>query len=184
MPSTTVTKLAIHLDDGPALRGTYSEHRDMIDVSSNLPQWDPAWQAFDSRGHFHARDAGGDAFPTLKAIAEHVECDGSCDDRPCEGYDRTRYTCSICGEDITPGIIQGPRHETIPGRGSWEVTVEASIPDEQQVTVRIDDGQQVIFGVAVAAERQVSCVDDQVTVTTRLIGLTEPGRQDKSRTAE
>lgn len=199
-------RLAIYIDDGPALPGNYTTSQDMIDVSSNLPRWDPAWQAFDSAGHFHAHDADADAFPTLTSRTEHFECDGSCGilrgGITCEGYDRDVYSCTICGEDIAPGTIPGPHSEKVPGPRAWDVTVTLTVPRlvqhptasvqalapyGQKVTVRIDNGQRVIFGVAVVADQQVISVNaDDVTVTTRLVGDGDTGitGRDKNRTGE
>jgi hypothetical protein len=146
--------------------GTLEEHREVIDVSSRLPRWDPRWEFVDGAGHFHARDRAG--FPTLAEHSEHVECDGSCGgDAPCEGYGRTTYSCSIW----------------IPGLASWDATVEASIPAGRRVTIRIDDGKLVVFGVAESAGQSASrgVGDAEPVVTTRLVGVSDLGRMERAR---
>lgn len=153
------TRLAIQINDGPALPGTLSidSNNEVVWLESARP--DPDWTGTDSNGHFHARSDDG-TYPTLVTRAEHVDCDGSCGG-VCdgEGYTVFHYDCAVCGEEVQPGTIPGPHQTVIPGLQSWSVTVVTGTPIgniSDRVTVRVAQATPGIlyFGVAQVVDVQ------------------------------
>src|SRR5688500_4371492 len=87
----------ISLNGGPALR--------VIEQRTDGPEFtyarsagavmpDPAWMFVDSYGHEHRwasterRDGGRpEALPSLNRSFRHIECDGTCPNWDCDGYD-------------------------------------------------------------------------------------------------
>ncbi len=95
---------------------TLSVQVEQIEVTSDTPRLDPAWEYVDEEGHKHRYDADKRT-PTLTWVVDepggvYVDSDGYPDDYPDEGH----YECVICGEHITPGM-RGPSlfREYVPG---------------------------------------------------------------------
>lgn len=121
------------------------------------PQPDPNWSHVDEARHFHARDDEG-GLPTLDAVPEHVDC--GCETCNGEGYTITHWHCRICREEITPGSIPGLHSTTIPvGPSEWTVEIADPPPDvahAERVSVRVEMGETVLFGVATVEPLSVS----------------------------
>lgn len=136
--------------DNVLVLGLLSIKNDVDTAWTELPEPDPRWTFVDAAGHFHARDATGELL-TLKAVPEHVDCDGSCGGQ-CrgEGYSAVRWHCVICQEEIVPGTIAGPHKVVVASRRSWTVAVdEGPVFRTQRVSVRVEfEGQPPMFGVA------------------------------------
>jgi hypothetical protein len=74
---------------------------EFIDVTSNLPQPDPAWTFTDTAGHAHAYAAdGADHYPTLISKYGEVEWCNECEDTHA---DYLGMFCRQCDEKIRPG---------------------------------------------------------------------------------
>jgi hypothetical protein len=177
---TTTKTMAVYINNGPAMVGTLSEEQERIPVSSNLPEPDLRWEHTDSHGHFHAHsDDKDDRYPTLERHVERAECDGSCGG-VCEGegYHTVRYTCRICDEEIKPGSIPGPHHHTIPGMRSWTVQVAGPVSPFEKVSVRVEAGDTVYFGIAEGTSRSAtSWGSDETTYVSDLVGIGPLGRR-------
>jgi hypothetical protein len=123
---------------------------------------DPSWEFVDAAGHFHAYDIDG-KLPTLVAktyaddssggdLEPDDDPDGEWDDQP---WSITVDACRICGEHVTPGRIPAARVDYMPGRMHWTVTVARYLPVGGNVTVRIDMGATMAFGVGLVTAARV-----------------------------
>jgi hypothetical protein len=146
---TDLTPSRVFVDNIP-LHGTLSIEDDAQTAQTDAPSPDPRWTFVDSAGHFHARDSKG-GLPTLVSKPEHVDCDGSCGG-VCggEGYTVVRCCCVICGEEVVPGTVPGPREVVVNRRRSWKVSVvNAPMSMADRVSVRFEvSGSPPMFGVA------------------------------------
>lgn len=146
--TVSMTGGTVRINGGAPFRAELEVRQEIIDVSTRSPKPDPRWSAGDAAGHFHARSADG-TYPTLLQTSEHRDCDGgcggSCDG---EGYDVTVWSCSICGEQMTPGTVPGPHEQSMPGRSSWVVRFDGPSLSGP-VSVRYEaGGGTVFFGIA------------------------------------
>lgn len=172
----TMTRLAIFIDGEGPFAGDLEQHRDVETVSTMCPAPDPKWEQVDSNGHYHARNADEDDYPTLKIHVERVECDGSCGG-VCEGegFTVTHYHCQVCDEEIEPGTIPGPHVLSMPGLASWQVTVRSTRTLDGTVSVRVVANESTtLFGVATASGWES---DGFGLVTTTLVGVSPLGRR-------
>lgn len=107
------SQLWISLDDGPSLRvieeRTEGPEYDYI-RSRDAVMPDPNWVFVDSYGHEHRwastdrRDGGRpEALPSLVRTFRHVDCDGTCPNWDCDGYDVPEWHCVLCGDQVEPG---------------------------------------------------------------------------------
>jgi hypothetical protein len=139
-----------YIDDGPGTTGNLKIDQEWHRETTNLPQPDPRWEHTDSNGHYHARSEDqADPYPTLLSHVEQAACDGSCGG-VCdgEGYSVTRYFCRACQNEIEPGVARGMHLISIPGLKSWTAEVAARVPLDGPVSVRVDCGNEVLFGIA------------------------------------
>lgn len=97
---------------------------------------DPNWVFVDSYGHEHRwehadrRDLSRpEALPTLNRSYVHIDCDGTCGNWDCDGYDDPVWHCILCGDEVTPGTIpdyqarnRGIPFERGPARMRFRVT--------------------------------------------------------------
>jgi hypothetical protein len=152
--SATVTGTA-SVDNGPPLPCRLTIEQEVRIQTTNRPRPDSAWEFVDGKGHWHAYGEQHD-LPTLEVRTEHQECDGSCAYGRCEGFDVDRSYCRICGEEVVPGIKEGPHTVTRPGVKSWHVEVDGhpGAPDDR-VSVRISTATGVQFGIAQVADVQI-----------------------------
>lgn len=130
MTSSTITASA-RLNDVP-VRSLIEMHAETIGLSTLTPEVDPAWEATDAAGHFHAvaAGAGDDRLPTLRwtprPCPDHY--DGDCDSVG-------DYVCRECAEVLVPAT-RTPLPTTILGETTW--------------TVFVFDGPKLDLGVAVS----------------------------------
>lgn len=133
--SMTSDGWTVSVDGGPPVPAdvTVTQEWEYIrSYSAVLP--DPKWRFIDSHGHEHrwaetGRDRGPDALPTLVQTYRHVECDGSCGNWDCDGYDLPVWHCRECGDEVEPGFKPDYEAQTtgIPFEGmrSMSATVKA-----------------------------------------------------------
>lgn len=148
---------------------------------TRLPRQDTAWTLVDRAGHFHAVDEDGD-YPTLDERTEHRDCEGTWRHTaieeayigPCEGYDVTLYACSICGEDIKPGVVEGEHEFTVPGLKSWQAKVNGYLPPRQKLSLRFESQRASFFGVAMVTS--MSMGDMAGPQVTELVGVGKLGQ--------
>ena len=70
---TTIEYMTVHVNGGPALRGTLKVEQDIQQIRSNLPRPNPRWEFTDANGHYHAyADDKGDRYPTLEAAVSYT----------------------------------------------------------------------------------------------------------------
>jgi hypothetical protein len=106
--------------------------RDMIEVTSNLPQRNPRWRHTDAQGHEHyavSTDAGV-IYPTLsiRQGEEQTDEDG-------EPYRERWWACHECGEEITPGTFIDSSRKLIPGLTSYTLDGEHIPPAQAQAFI-------------------------------------------------
>lgn len=172
----------VSINGRPPVPGELTTEMERIDVTREISvKPDPAWEHVDGQGHYHAWTADGE-LPTLTARTEHRPCDGVHRfpmAEPCEGYDVTLYACSVCDEDIEPGTVTRHRvPEWISGREDWTVVVRDFVRDDDRVSVRVDTGEQVLFGFAIATDRMM---DSEGGAQTTLVGASALGRRKPQR---
>lgn len=88
-------------------RWSISTEADQIEVTSNAPRLDPAWEHVDVEGHVHSYGDHG-SLPSLTWVVDHkggVYCDE--DGYPEEYPDEGHWECTLCREHIEPGM-RGP----------------------------------------------------------------------------
>jgi hypothetical protein len=161
-------------------------------VSTPLRVPDSSWHVFDRRGHYHAWS--GDELPTLKAKIEEFSFSriaNSDDDFDDEEFDATRgveYECLICGQSVAPQykVHSSTRRQYMAGMSSWNLTitsVSGRLPlifRERTVSIRIDDGTNVRFGIAqIDTVRNYQPVGDASYWTVRYIGISPLGTRVK-----
>lgn len=97
------------------------------DVEFVGPKWqwfdvqepDPAWRHTDSEGHEHRwmaplGDSKSDGeLPTAVRSVRRIECDGSCGNWDCDGYDEPVWHCRVCGDEIAPGRRPSQRSSVV-----------------------------------------------------------------------
>lgn len=166
---------------GP-FRGRFAtevETQTIYSASATKP--DPSWSYVDPAGHFHAWSFAGDRpkTPTLWRYTEHVDCDGSCGEGACEGYDVEHYRCLICDAPVEPMRIldQGPA-VIVTGEG-WRATLDGW-PGEvdavtEAVSVRILSGDLELFGVARVSDWQMGPDGTQVSIS----GCSQLGKRNR-----
>lgn len=101
---------AHHLDQGSVLE----VDREMIEISTGLPQPSKTWKATDSQGHEHAYADGPDHYPTLRPEYREFWCP-DCH----EEHEESWLVCRICGEQVTPGTYVDTTPQYLPGRTSY-----------------------------------------------------------------
>lgn len=186
--------IKIRINDGPDIAGTLTIDTEYVDVTvASKSKPDMAWEHVDSRGHFHAYDKDGN-LPTLESRSVHVDC--ACQRNEydpegwdCDGYDETIYVCAICDEAIEPKVITWSPigREYMPGRKTWEVTVDADLERGDKVSVRVTSGapadEVVLFGIAtvVAVGHSRQFGDGPVERTVRLLGVSPLGERRAKR---
>lgn len=105
---------------------TLEIERDMISVSTQLPQPDPRWSYTDRAGHDHAYGTEANPYPTLvRRQGEPYWCD-DCQDEHVD----TWLECPQCGEKIQPGTFIDPAPKYIPGLTSYRIDGEEVSPQE------------------------------------------------------
>lgn len=103
--------------DGPP-NWTLRAHRDVIDVTTNLPRPDPNWRHTDRAGHRHHMQPGRAPYPTLRTVVDDAWWCSDCAD---EHTDR-HLECAQCGETITPGTVgPGAGREYAPGPATYSI---------------------------------------------------------------
>ena len=179
--------ISFYINNGPPLSGTLEISQPAETVWSQGPRPDRNWIYVDQQGHWHAYSEDKDEhYPTLDRVMEHVECDGSCGgtcDR--EGYHVARYHCSICREEVHPGLIAGPHSIQIPGLRSWSAEVVGRLPLDGPVTVRIEVDGQLYFGVAqcISTEGGRFGPDEAATeFRSKLVGIGPLGKRKAATT--
>lgn len=162
------------IDGGEELPCEIVIEQQMLRERTRLPRQDRAWTMVDAQGHFHAVDEDG-GYPTLDRRVEHRGCDGSCGG-VCqgEGYDVEAYTCTICGEDIEPGLLHGEHELTVPGLKSWRATVNGYPPPQRKLSVRFTSERVSFFGVAVVYSLMAEGYDG--SAVTELVGVGKLGQ--------
>lgn len=139
-----------------------------IDITAQFEP-DPTWQHVDPAGHYHARSVGEHAYPTLKAEAEHVDCDDPAH-ADCEGYTRMTYQCIACAAPVKPRTRQTVGRRYAQGRESWSLEVSQHVHGTDRVSVVIDTAKGRRFGFAVPTGIEAVSDSDGMRVRTRLVG--------------
>lgn len=183
MTSMITTGDGAHVNDGPGWPGQLRIEYERIDVSSSSPKVDRGWSFVDSAGHFHAaQEDKTRPWPTLRERIEVIPCDHEDHDEDCDGANIHHLHCLICDEEIKPGMIPGPHHETIPGPMSW--TAKVSVPVEQanalmsdrRVSLRFESGTVEAWGVAEVGGN-VSYTSGQTFIDLELRGASALGQR-------
>lgn len=180
------TRGSFHINSGPPMPGLLVITREVHFLKTLGPRMDKSWSHRDKAGHFHAYSTAEERYPTLYEInhpCASPHLDG--DDWWCECF--TSWQCRICGETITPGMIQGPHEEAHPGMMSWEVLLDL----ETTTLPRWDIGGMVTveaitlkppatrFGIAVVSSMNVQMFADLVNVKAVLTGAGSLGERGK-----
>jgi hypothetical protein len=175
--ATLRTTTKIYIGDRPAMPGTLTIEQNNEVMWSNLPRANPSWSYTDRQGHKHAYVEDGDRYTTstLDVEYEHIDCDGSCGDSGCEGYDIPHYSCRICGEEITPGLLHGPHSFVVEGHRSWVVDVPAAVGDvDDELPVRITTQSSSLTGTArVVDQIRSHGTSGLASSSTQLVGVSE-----------
>lgn len=173
----TTEPVMVYIGEDDAREGELTCERHDQRMWAEGPRPDPKWTYTDAAGHAHVRGEDGESLPTLNVEWEHFPCDGACGDSGCDGWDVPHYTCPTCGEDIIPGVIEGPYQFTVEGMWSWQVKVkdwfDGDVNDE--VPMRL---AQVRDGVERAGRGVVTnCETGNMTgvryAVTELVGISE-----------
>ncbi|MEU1135099.1 hypothetical protein ABZ383_35480 [Streptomyces sp. NPDC005900] len=91
--------------------------REMVEVTTNLPQPDPEWSYTDRAGHAHAYGSDADRYPTLVIRSgDPYWCDDCQDD-----HTDSWFECPLCGEKITPGTRIDSSPKFIPGATAYYI---------------------------------------------------------------
>jgi hypothetical protein len=93
--------------------------RDMIEISTGLPQPSKSWKTTDRQGHKHAYADGPDRYPTLRPEYRPFWCP-DCH----EEHEESWLVCRICGERIEPGTYVDTTPQIRPGRTSYTLNGE------------------------------------------------------------
>jgi hypothetical protein len=159
----------------------FRRDREQIDVSMEKEVApDPGWEFMDSQGHYHAWSTDGE-LPTLDSRAEHRDCDGVHlfpVEGECEGYDVTRWSCSVCSEDVEPGTVTRQNvTRYIPGLESWTVVAYDAVVGygSDRVSLRVSTGTETLFGFAVPTDVTVDSAPGRSRTT--LVGTSALGRR-------
>jgi hypothetical protein len=115
---------------------TLEIEREMIEVTSNLPQRDPRWKQTDERGHLHmaVREGGmiNDrvTYPTLviRYGDEQTDEDG-------ETWREQWWACRECGATVVPGVIYDRSRKFIPGLTTYTLDGEHIPPAQAQAFI-------------------------------------------------
>lgn len=142
-------------------RGEWEVSSEPIDVTPlQVVKPDMRWSHVDSKGHYHAfSDNKEEQLPTLRRenlTHEHSEDLGD-DEVEVWTSIEVVYHCHLCDEKIEPKWdVSTPTHRIMaPGRLSWRVGVRAigsncgllSQLNGQEVSVRVEDDEQTLFGI-------------------------------------
>lgn len=128
---------------------------------------DLSWKHTDPAGHLHqfvpTDDENASWLPTLVKSYRHIDCDGTCCDGDCEGYDVPVWHCRECGAEVEPGMRtnRGVLVREIPVSESitYMLTVVAKepLPDviEDAVLIRIggETGDEEPYPIPVTLTR-------------------------------
>ena len=113
--------------------------REMVEVSTALPQPDPNWTYTDDAGHEHAYGSRETPYPTL------VERQGEpywCPDCEDEHVD-TWLECPLCGQKIQPGTYIDTSPMFIPGLTSYRIDGrEVSQEEGEALLARMRQAQE------------------------------------------
>lgn len=90
---------------------------ELIPITTNIPEPDPAWRFVDGEGHGHFYDPTAKNYPTLRWVS--LPCTMGHDDCDSEGY----HECAVCGERITPGTRM-PMPTSMIGPTTYRLTVD------------------------------------------------------------
>jgi hypothetical protein len=155
-----VSRLGVSINGAELVLGELLVEQETIDVfTRNGSKPDLSWTHVDKAGHFHAYGHEGN-LPTLDRQVLPVPCDGSCGGI-CggEGSTRTVYRCLLCGKKVKPQRIDDSGVKRIPGRKTWTLVVEATVPDERFSFTAVVDGGRQYFGLAERVEWEISGTD-------------------------
>lgn len=144
-----------------------------IDITTEFEP-DPTWEYVDPAGHYHARSTGDPAFPTLKTLREHVDCDRPAHE-DCEGYTRTTYQCLVCEALVEPRHRRTEGRRFMRGMQSWSVEVCQHVEGSERVSVVVNTPQGKRFGFAIPAGFQAESGPDGIEVRTHLVGASPLG---------
>lgn len=111
---------------------TLEIEREMIEVTSNLPQRDPHWKQTDAQGHLHmaVNTDAGVVYPTLsiRQGEEQTDEDG-------ETYRERWWACHECGATVVPGVVYDRSRKFIPGLTSYTLDGEHVPPAQAQAFI-------------------------------------------------
>jgi hypothetical protein len=161
------------VNGGEAVQSRLVIEDEHIDITTEYEP-DPTWEYLDPAGHYHARSTGDPALPTLKALAEHVNCDDPAHG-DCEGYTRTTYQCIACDAPVEPRHRRTEGRRFMRGRQSWTVEVWQHVAGAERVSVVVDTPQGKRFGFAVPVEVAAEGGADGIRVRTHLVGASPLG---------
>ncbi|MFD4740594.1 hypothetical protein ACFWNQ_25000 [Streptomyces virginiae] len=136
--------------------------RDMIQVSTGLPQPSKSWKTTDSQGHEHAYADGPDRYPTLRVEGRTFWCP-DCH----EEHEETRLVCRLCGERVDPGTYIDTSPQYLPGRTSYLLNGEPITKERAEELLaeakrRQDDSARLTEAPAIGS--RVRLGEDVVTV--------------------
>ncbi len=166
---------------GP-FRTTYEVMQDVQYVRSEMAvEPDRTWQHTDPAGHFHAFDHES-KLPTLNAIPEHVDCDGSCGG-VCEGegYTITRHECLVCRAPVEPAWVPDMEARTtgtpVLGLKDWNARVDGAaiemidhlVGERVSVVITEEDGR-TLFGFGIIVKTAVESGFGEMRMTATIYG--------------
>lgn len=136
--------------------------REMIEVSTALPQASKSWKATDSNGHEHAYVDGPDQYPTLRIEVRVYWCE-ECH----EEHEESWRVCRLCGETVRPGTFVDTAPQYLPGRTAYTLNGEPITKDRaEEILARAqrerDEAARITNRPAIGT--RVRLGDDTVTV--------------------
>lgn len=136
--------------------------RDMIEVSTGLPQPSKSWTVTDSQGHEHAYADGPDRYPTLRPEYRTFWCP-DCH----EEHEESWLVCRLCGERVEPGTYVDTTPQFLPGRTSYTLNGEPITKERADGIIaaakeRQDEAEKLTALPAIGSRVQLD--EDVVTV--------------------
>jgi hypothetical protein len=143
---------------------TLEIERDMIEVSTQLPQPDPHWSYTDRAGHEHAYGTKGNPYPTLaRRQGEPYWC-AECQDEHVD----TWLECPLCAEVIEPGTYIAPSPQYLPGYTLYRI-------DGQEVSK--EEGEALL--AEMQADREAEAQRKKVEAARKAAGNAEQAMLDE-----
>lgn len=118
--------------------------RDLLDVTSLMPEPDPAWRMNDAAGHRHYYRSPRNPYPSLRYV---IDAWGMDEDG--ERFVRDAHMeCRICGEHVRPGTLVRTDRRYAAGPASWSAVVtiaEPPVVTMQELFEAVDSAERCHF---------------------------------------